>query len=623
VLHQIGSGALGAVFRSYHPERDRIVAVKSLELDLSRENAMRLAEGLQALAARAFAHPNVVPVIDAGLEDGTAFVVMEYVTSESLDVAWRQRRSVTLTEVVAVLDPVAQAIDAAALVRLGHGNLHPRDILLTARTHVVRVTGFGLVGAIEALDHEVEPRRPYAAPERLDGRSWDVRADVYALGAIAHELLTGRRPVGSGEQEGDFPAAIPPDERTRLRQVIGRALGEDAAVRFASAGDLVVALRGDTDDRLPLFVAPATEPDAAAEPAASAGAEASLPEGISPAAAVTSPGGDDDPDLMPGEAPVASGGDPSGDAVLLGDAGEAEAASRAESPLDWIARRLEPHEPPMAVPLPPPAVALPVTSSYPWAAIVAVGLAGLVLGAAIGFQFGVREGSSGAPAAAASSAPAPVAPSVDSPSPIDRTAESTKPTETVAETGDETTTSVTPEPPAVPAAAPEATQAAVDRSGRIDVRSFPPGAMVTLNGRVHGRTPLTIRDLELGSYAVQIARPGYVPRSQRVTLSTDRPSNTITVQLEEGGLGQADVVTGSIFVASIPRGAEVYLDGALIGTTPLQAPGLQVGAHRVQLVLEGYRPLDLSARVTAGDVARIDGRLQPQVVAPEAGANAR
>ena len=86
VLHQIGSGVLGPVFRAYDSQQDRLVAIKTFRLDLVPENAARLAERLRALAATKVAHPAIVAAVDAGLSGATPFVALEYAGGESLGV---------------------------------------------------------------------------------------------------------------------------------------------------------------------------------------------------------------------------------------------------------------------------------------------------------------------------------------------------------------------------------------------------------------------------------------------------------------------------------------------------------------------------------------------------------
>ena len=155
-----------------------------------------------------------MPAVDAGLEGTTAYLAMDYVAGETLDVAFRHLAPAPLDRALPVLTQIADALEAGWTVGLGHGALHPRDVFLTAGAGEVRVTGIGVVPALEATGAKAPVRRPYTAPERVAGEAWDIRADVYSLGGIAHELLTCRRPAGAGEQDGALATGLTPDRKS-------------------------------------------------------------------------------------------------------------------------------------------------------------------------------------------------------------------------------------------------------------------------------------------------------------------------------------------------------------------------------------------------------------------------
>ena len=232
VLHQIGSGVLGPVFRSYDPQRDRLIAVKAFKLDIVPEDAERLAELLRAQCDGPSPDRTLVRLLETGVTGSTAYVAMEFATGESLDVALRHLAPLSLDRALPMLEAVAGAIDTAWAGGTGHGALHPRDIIVAPGTLDVRVTGFGIRPALETIGVVTAPRRPYSAPERGAAQPWDARADVYSLGAIAHELLTGRRPLGSGE----------PEESTLLHRVLAKAMAANPDDRFESARAFVDAL---------------------------------------------------------------------------------------------------------------------------------------------------------------------------------------------------------------------------------------------------------------------------------------------------------------------------------------------------------------------------------------------
>ena len=200
VLHQIGVGALGPVFRTYDPSRDRLIAVKVFRLDITPEQSQALADELSRAADSGLFHPSIVEPIAAGVEGTVAYRAEEYVAGESMDVAMRHYAPATLEKALPFVTQLAGAVDFARAAGVGHGALHLRDIFVTPDE--ARASGFGVVEALDRVGIRAPVRRPYTAPERIAGGPWSTPADVFSLGAIAYELLTGRRPAGTGEQIG-------------------------------------------------------------------------------------------------------------------------------------------------------------------------------------------------------------------------------------------------------------------------------------------------------------------------------------------------------------------------------------------------------------------------------------
>lgn len=571
VLHQIGSGVLGPVFRGFDPQRDRIVAIKAFKLDLLPEDVARLTASLRRLAAAGFAHPQLVNLIDAGLEGTTPFLVAEYVSGETLDVARRQMPSDEATAILPWLRQIAGAIDDAHRAGWRHGALHPRDVLVAGRTREVRITGFGIAGALEGVGARPPIRRPYTAPERSGGESWDDRADIYSFGAIAHELLTGRRPAGPGEQDGALSGGLTPEQRVSVRKVLARGLAERPSARFESATALVDALESamSTGQLTLPVVAAAPEPIAApSEPESEAIPEPEVPAiapmviAVEDASVLFNP----EPDISSEESRTWT----------------QEPGTRIVEPTLFASSQPPPRE----------------RSEYPWAAIAAVLVAGIVLGGALGYRVGLRRGTPSSPVAT-TAAPAPgpgdtevaVKPDTPPPPPV--------------EPG--------PPPPAVAPSA--AAERAIAPSGQLTIRSTPTGALVTVDGRFRGETPLVIRDLPMGAHTVQVARPGHVPWSDRVTLSPSSSRRTVSANLQPG-LDTGSQTSGSLFVDSRPRGARVTIDGRLVGTTPFRMPGMAAGRHDIRLDLDGYRSVSMPVTVNAAREARIAATLEPGGVPP-------
>jgi hypothetical protein len=162
-------------------------------------------------------------------------------------------------------------------------------------------------------------------------------------------------------------------------------------------------------------------------------------------------------------------------------------------------------------------------------------------------------------------------------------------------------------------------------AGRLLVGSMPAGAQVFVDGREKGRTPATVLDLTLGAHRVRVTRAGYVAEDRRVVVTAERPTQSVTVQLKPpAGAGVAEartpagpspVTTGAFTEAALsvdsrPRGAKVFIDGRLVGTTPVSIPHLSGGEHAIRLERDGYRRWSSSIRIAAGEPGRVTASLE-------------
>jgi hypothetical protein len=167
-----------------------------------------------------------------------------------------------------------------------------------------------------------------------------------------------------------------------------------------------------------------------------------------------------------------------------------------------------------------------------------------------------------------------------------------------------------------PIAATEARPAAVATvaSGRLLVRSTPAGAGVMVNGQSHGVTPLTLRDLAFGTHTIEVSHPGHTTRRQRVTLSERRPARSVDLELRPTSVAtpaEVATTTGSLQVLSRPAGAQVFVDDALIGTTPLLLSNVAAGSRGLRVELSGYKVWTTAVRIEPGARARVSASLEP------------
>jgi len=507
VLHQIGAGTLGPVFRAYEPGRDRLVAIKVFRLDLTPEQSTALVGHLDALVAADIHHPNIAAPISAGLESGAVYLAQEYAVGDSLDVVLRERGPMSIRDAEPLVASLARAIDYAASRGVTHGSLHLRDIVLAA--DAARITGFGIAAALTKIAAKLPTRPQYASP---DGPS-----DAYALGAIAFETAAGKRVTPDNvkefeaEHEGELHGAL-----AAALQAVGAA-GVSAVAPPRAQADAGSDFDLDIDRAVNVMAEP-------------------------------------DPD------PIDSFDQP----------------ASTPFPAAWSA------QPPRA--LQTADDALP-SRSRRWP-IVAV-FVGFAVLAALSVGFFLKS-------------PAPVA-TGDPNAIVDET------------TVDLPATAPTPAPAPVPA--PDATPrlpaptpsrpasgaiagAQKPARGSVLIRSSPADADVMMNGRARGKTPLTVRDLELGSYNIRVARDGYVTQERTLQLTARRPTASTTFSLREDKTAGRP---GGVSVRSRPTGARVFVNERLVGSTPLAIPGLPAGPATVRIEMEGYRTWTTTVQVGAAE----------------------
>jgi hypothetical protein len=148
------------------------------------------------------------------------------------------------------------------------------------------------------------------------------------------------------------------------------------------------------------------------------------------------------------------------------------------------------------------------------------------------------------------------------------------------------------------------------------VRSTPSGASVTVDGVAKGVTPVALRDLEMGTRNIVVARRGYIPETRKVVITSARPSRSLDVRLAAEAaaatprpstpatLGKPASTTGSLTVDSRPSGASVTIDGKPSGVTPLTLNDLPPGDYQITMAMPGYRSVATTVRVVAGERAR-------------------
>jgi YVTN family beta-propeller protein len=251
----IGRGGMGVVYRAFDLRLKRTVALKLMAPELSVDARFRERFSQEAELAVSLEHPNVVPIHDAGDIDGRLYLAMRYVDGTDLRAILHAEGALDKDRALALGRQVANALDAAHAKGLVHRDVKPSNVLLDANEHVY-LADFGLT---RRLDEEVGPAGEqrfvgtpaYLAPEQIEGGVIDGRTDVYSLGCLLYECLTGETPFVRGSRlavawahlEEEPPRAS--DRRPELPQaidaVICKAMAKEPEDRYATCAALIEA----------------------------------------------------------------------------------------------------------------------------------------------------------------------------------------------------------------------------------------------------------------------------------------------------------------------------------------------------------------------------------------------
>jgi YVTN family beta-propeller protein len=246
---QIGRGGMGVVYRAHDLALDRNVALKVLSPELAEDERFRERFLTESRLAASIDHPNIIPVYDAGEVAGQLYIAMRYVDGSDLKRLLAEG-PLPAERTVAIVSQLAGALDAAHERGLVHRDIKPSNVLLDERGHVY-LADFGLsrrlgdpgaaLGAAQSLG-----TIDYVAPEQIRGGNVDGRADLYSLGCLLFECLTGNPPFARptdtavlfAHLEEDPPAA------SGLEEVMRTALAKEPDDRFQTGRELVEATRG-------------------------------------------------------------------------------------------------------------------------------------------------------------------------------------------------------------------------------------------------------------------------------------------------------------------------------------------------------------------------------------------
>jgi serine/threonine protein kinase len=255
ILGIAGRGAMGVVYRARNLKLDRDVALKVIAPDLSEDREFRIRFRREYEAEVSIRHPNVVRVYGAGAKDGRLYVTMQYI--EGSDLASLLKRGRLEAAVAArLIAQVADALDAAHARGIVHRDVKPANVLIEGEGDAMHciLTDFGLMKNVSSAAEPLTRAGSflgscdYAAPEQLLGEQIDARVDVYALGCMLYQAVTGvvpfPRPVSAAtmlahmDEPPPLVSAVAPDAPRALDDVVRTAMAKDPEERYPTAGAL-------------------------------------------------------------------------------------------------------------------------------------------------------------------------------------------------------------------------------------------------------------------------------------------------------------------------------------------------------------------------------------------------
>ncbi len=591
IVAELGRGNMGVVYKAFDPVIGRTVAVKTmLPEGLSPEDYTEYRQRFQreAQAAGILAHPNIVTVYDFGDDQGVLYLTMEYLEGVSLQQLLQQQRMPSADRIIALFEQVCSALDHAHSHGIVHRDVKPANIMVLANG-VAKVTDFGVAKILTAgmtQSGHALGSPSYMSPEQVKGEELDGRSDIFSLGVILYEVLTGQRPFDGKNittviykiisEDPVSPREINPAIHPGLCYVTGKALAKDRNQRYQTCRELAADLRnyqnlGEAASAMRVPSQLKAEPELGDLPTQAIDLERVPLE----TAVQSAPLQPDDATRILSLAPEPGAGTTG---VLLPPPQQGEevvrvlpAAPEARRPA-WLVGLLallgvgvaggggayyywhRPPSPPAARPAAAPPSSGGIAASLPPAP-------------ASGSQ-SVTQPSAGAEGSNRGAKPRAEPASLSTPS----ASGGRKAGARWVNPQGEATRSVKP-----PVASPPADAT----PGTLEVSANVRGAQVFLNGRTEpGWTaPHTFPALPPGEYVVTVSKPGYQDWVSRATIGSDQKAS-LAASLK--------APFGYVTIETNPPGVEVMIDDQPRGKSPLRDIQLSVGKHTYSVNWQGW-----------------------------------
>jgi eukaryotic-like serine/threonine-protein kinase len=262
ILSELGQGAMGVVYKAKDPLIDRVVAIKTINLALALEEKEEY-EGRfyqEAKAAGRLSHPNIVTIYDVGKSGDVAYIAMEFLQGKELRDIMNEGGLMPVDKALDIASQVAQGLAYAHEHGIVHRDVKPSNIMVAKDGHV-KITDFGIARMASAAVHTqtgmVVGSPKYMSPEQVMGKEIDRRSDVFSLGVMLYEILTGQVPF-NGENINAImyqtlnsvpvpPRSVNPDVPEMANFIVSKALSKGPEDRYQNATDFAADLRACRD----------------------------------------------------------------------------------------------------------------------------------------------------------------------------------------------------------------------------------------------------------------------------------------------------------------------------------------------------------------------------------------
>lgn len=277
LLEQLGTGGMSNVFRARDLMLERNVAIKVLHEKYSQDPAFQERFKMEARAAANLSHPNIVTVHDFGFDSGQLYIVMEYIPGKDLKTILRQRGRFSVEEGIPIMVQACAGIGYAHRAGLVHCDIKPHNMILTPDSRL-KVTDFGIARALSTIQPDeradvVWGSPQYFSPEQAVGDAPSPASDVYSLGIVLYEILTGALPFNAPTsdelarmhlEEQPIPISeYVPDIPPALEEIVMKVLSKEPSARYRTADQLGrVLLKFGTQRESPPTPALALTPEA-------------------------------------------------------------------------------------------------------------------------------------------------------------------------------------------------------------------------------------------------------------------------------------------------------------------------------------------------------------------------